>query len=76
MFNILLLDEVDAEIQTRVAQGDVYNEEEAQPYVLGGYRNEIEETQHSYGITIVQVTNEWTRFRDNLAYTIYYLLIY
>ena len=35
-----LLDEVDAEIQTRVAQeGDVYNKEEAQPHVY----NEMEE---------------------------------
>ncbi|KAG6397731.1 hypothetical protein SASPL_143901 [Salvia splendens] len=66
------LDEVDAEIQTRDAQVDVYNEEEVQPHVLGDYHNEMEETQHSNRITIVQVTivqvtNEWTIFMDNLV---------
>ncbi|KAL1536701.1 hypothetical protein AAHA92_29306 [Salvia divinorum] len=64
-----LLDELDVEIQTRVNQkGDDYNEEEErQPHALGDYHNKMEETQHSNRITIIQITKEWTRFRDNLA---------
>ncbi|KAG6424820.1 hypothetical protein SASPL_115240 [Salvia splendens] len=63
-----LLDEVDAEIQTRVTQqGDDHNEgEENQPTLPGDYHT-AEETQHSDRITVVQVTNEWTRFRYSLA---------
>ncbi|XP_047961410.1 uncharacterized protein LOC125206165 [Salvia hispanica] len=59
-----LLAEVDAEIQTRVThQGDDHDEEEESR----DYHNEMEETQHSDRITTIQVTNEWTRFRDSLA---------
>ena len=56
--------EVDTEIQIRVThQGDDHDEEDESR----DYHNEMEATQHSDRITIVQVTNEWTRFRDSLV---------